>query len=117
MAILITGCSGGAIEDAEDSVAAVRGTALADGSTLDSCLGKAGYDITDAEALAADVDERSFGNGDRFHVVTVGSADHEIRFTVIPERGFVFPYDDASAALLAAAGCAVDGKPLNEKTT
>ncbi|MFW5470529.1 hypothetical protein ACOCJ4_10825 [Knoellia sp. CPCC 206435] len=111
-----TGCAG-SVEGAPDSVALVRGTTLADGSTLNSCLDKAGYNIRDAAALADGVEARTFGNGDEFHVVTVTSGDEQIQFTVVTERGFVHANDDASAALLDRAGCSVDGEPLNESTT
>lgn len=117
MAFMVTGCASGGVEGASDSVALVRGTTVADGSTLESCLDKAGYNIKDAAALADDVEAKKFGNGDAFHVVTTTSGDKKVRFTVVTDRRFVFAYDEASAALLDEAGCAVDGAPLNETTT
>jgi len=115
--LLVSGCVGAGVEGAVDSVALVRGTTVADGSTLNSCLDKAGYNIKDAAELADGVEAKKFGNGDAFHVVAVTSGDKQVQFTVVTERGFVFAYDDASAALLDKAGCAVDGEPLNETTT
>lgn len=106
-----TGCAGGA----PDSVGSVRGTTLADGSTLNSCLDKAGY--KGAAELADGVEAKKLGNGDAFHVVTVTSGDKQVQFTVVTERGFVYAYDDASVALLDKAGCSMDGGPLNETTT
>ena len=117
IAMLVSGCSGDSVEGAAESVALVRGTTLADGSTLDSCLDKAGYNIKDAAELADRVEAKKFGNGDAFHVVTVTSGDDQVQFTVVSERRFVFAYDDPSAALLDDAGCSVEGRPLNESTT
>lgn len=115
--LLVAGCAGGAVEGAPESVALVRGTTLADGIPLNSCLDKAGFNIKDAAGLADGVRAKKFGNGETFHVVTVTSGDKQIQFTVIPDRQFVLPYDDASDALLEQVGCAVDGDPLNERST
>lgn len=116
VSLLITGCGGGGVEGADESVALVRGTTLADGSTLDSCLSKAGYNIKDAAEVADGVEAKTLGNGDAFHVVTVKSGNERVQFTVVTEPRFVFAYDEASAALLEKAGCSVDGTPLNENT-
>ena len=117
VSVLAASCSGGPVEGADDAVALVRGTTSTTGTSLDVCLDKAGYDIKDAASLADDVETRTFGNGEEFHLVTTSSSGDKIRFTVVTDRGFVFAHDDASAALLEKAGCPLDGEPLNEKTT
>lgn len=117
LTLLAAGCSGGPVDGAEEAVALARGTSAAGGAVLNSCLMGAGYNTMDAGALANEVEVRSFRGGGDFHLVTFTSGADRIRLTVITDRQFVYPYDEAAVTLLDKAGCALDSDPLNETST
>lgn len=106
----LAGCAGSP-DGADDSVALVRGTSTTELGNLGRCLDAAGFAVR-----ADDVEAKTFGNGDAFHVVRFRGGSDEVRFTVVPAGQFVFTYDDADAATLDDLGCSIDAESLNENT-